>query len=225
MHGRRNGFLAYDRLQHFALSWRLFLMRRILIAAGLLLGLSMPAWAVCPTPLTAKDASGTTQNLSTTVDGAGSCLANVVIEDKGGTNQATVKAASTAPAATDTAIVVSLSPNSAGLSVSATNSVAINISTATTTQLVALVSGKAIYVTGWDVISGGTGNITLEYGTGTACATGTQVLTGAYNLAAQAGISKGSGVGAMLFVPAGDALCAVTSAAVQMSGSLSYTQF
>jgi hypothetical protein len=67
--------------------------------------------------------------------------------------------------------------------------------------------------------------MTFEYGTGTACATGTTVLTGPYNLTAQAGIAKGSGLGPVLVVPVGDALCVLTSAAVQMSGSVSYTQF
>jgi len=104
-------------------------------------------------------------------------------------------------------------------------SVAINISTATTTQLVALSAGQAIYVTAYNVIAGGTGNITLVYGTGSNCGTGTTSLTGAYNLTAQAGVAFGSGVGAVLVVPAGNALCATTSAAVQMSGSVAYAQF
>ena len=104
-------------------------------------------------------------------------------------------------------------------------SVPINISTATTTQLVAAIAGKAIYVTAWDVIAAGTGSITLEYGTGSSCGAGTTPLTGAYGLAAQFGIAKGNGLGPMLVVPAGNALCALTSAAVQMSGSVSYTQF
>jgi hypothetical protein len=109
--------------------------------------------------------------------------------------------------------------------VQADNSVAINISTATTTQIVALSSGKKIYVVAWDVVAGGTGAITLEYGTGSNCGAGTTMLTGAYPLTAQNGIAKGGGLGAVLVVPAGNALCALTSAAVQMSGSVAYTQF
>jgi hypothetical protein len=100
----------------------------------------------------------------------------------------------------------------------------INVSTSTTTQIVALVSAKAIYVTGFDVIAAGTGNITFEYGTGSNCGTGTTVLTGAYNLTAQAGLARG-GAGVVWKIPASNALCVVTSAAVQMSGSVSYTQF
>lgn len=108
--------------------------------------------------------------------------------------------------------------------VQAEHSVPINISTGTTTQLIALVTSAKIYISSWDVIANGTGNIELEYGTGSNCGTGTTALTGNYNLTAQAGISKGGGLGSILVVPAGNALCALTSAAVGMAGSVSYTQ-
>ena len=109
--------------------------------------------------------------------------------------------------------------------IQADKSVAINVSTATTTSLVGLSGTTKIYVTSFDVVAGGTGNITFEYGTGANCGTGTTPLTGAYNLTAQSGLSKGSGLGPVLVIPAGNALCVLTSAAVQMSGSVSYTQF
>jgi hypothetical protein len=104
-------------------------------------------------------------------------------------------------------------------------SVALSIATATTTQLVALSGSTAIYITSYDVMAGGTGNITFEYGTGTNCGTGTTVLTGAYPLTAQAGVSKGNGAAMVLKVPAGNALCALTSASVQYSGSITFQQF
>ncbi len=110
-------------------------------------------------------------------------------------------------------------------SVQASNSVPINISTSTTTQLIALQTNQTLYITSWDVMAGGTGNFTLEYGTGSSCGTGTTVLTGAYPLIAQAGISKGNGLGPVLIVPPGNALCALTDANVQYSGSVSYVQF
>ena len=109
--------------------------------------------------------------------------------------------------------------------IQASSSVVISISTATTTELVALSASKSIFVTSWDIIAGGTGNFTLVYGSGTNCGTGTTSLTGAYPLTAQAGISKGTGTGVVLIVPKGKALCATTSQAVQMSGSVSYVQF
>lgn len=119
---------------------------------------------------------------------------------------------------------VASSGNMVGL-IQADNSAAISVSTATTTQLVALSAGKKIYVTSYDVVAGGTGNITFEYGTGSSCGTGTTALTGAYNLVANSGISKGGGLGPVLVIPASNALCVLTSAAVQMSGSAAYTQF
>jgi hypothetical protein len=117
--------------------------------------------------------------------------------------------------------------NSGGSLVQATSSTVINIASATTMQLVAGVSGRKIYVTAWDVIAGGSGTITLEYGTQTTspCDTGTTPLTGPYPLIAQAGLAKSSGLSPVFVVPAGAQLCARTSAAVQMSGSVSYAQF
>jgi len=104
-------------------------------------------------------------------------------------------------------------------------SVAITISTATTTKLVDGVSGKQIYVTAVDIISAGTGNIQFISGTGATCGTGTANVTGNYNLTAQVGFTKGTGNGALWVVPAGANLCAVTSAGVGMPGSLSYAIF
>ncbi len=115
--------------------------------------------------------------------------------------------------------------------IQASKSVAITIAAATTTELVALSAAttnsaaKAIYVTNFNFMAAGTNNVTLVYGTGTACATGQVALTGAYPLIAQAGISAGVGVGPVLIVPQGNALCITTSGSGQLSGSVSYVQF
>lgn len=108
-------------------------------------------------------------------------------------------------------------------------SVPIAISTATTTELIAKPTctspGGAtcqIYVTAYEVMAAGTGNIKFVYGTGTACGTGQTDLTGNYNLVAQTRIEHGAGFGPVWVLPAGNALCAVTSAAVGMAGSVSY---
>lgn len=133
---------------------------------------------------------------------------------------------STGSAAPSTGVYVAgiSSGNLTGI-VQADGSVAISVSTATTTQLVALASSKKIYVTAFDIVVAAADNITLEYGTGSSCGTGTTTLTGAWNFAANGGISKGGGLGPVYVVPASNALCMVTSAAVQASGSVSYTQF
>lgn len=156
---------------------------------------------------------------------AGTAVIGHVIADSGSTTAVTALPA--LPAGTNTlGATYSFQGSSGNVLPAATSASApINVSTATTTQLVALSAGKLIHVTSYDVIAGGTGNITFEYGTGTNCGTGTTILTGAYNLAAQAGIAKGNGLGDVLVVPSGNALCVLTSAAVQMSGSVSYAQY
>lgn len=109
--------------------------------------------------------------------------------------------------------------------IQASASVPISIATNTITQIVALSGSTKIYVTSFDFLSAGTANFKFVYGTGTDCGTGTTDLTGLYNLTAQSGVAKGSGQGPILVVPAGKALCVSDNAAVQISGSVSYTQF
>lgn len=106
-----------------------------------------------------------------------------------------------------------------------TNSIPITISTATTTLLVTGIAGKSIYVTAVDVIAAGTGNIQFIAGTGATCAGTPANITGNYNLIAQVGFTKATGNGVVWVVPQGFNLCAVTSAAVGMPGSLSYAIF
>jgi len=53
-------------------------MKKLLVAACLVI-LPATSWAVCPNPLTVKDAAGATQNISTTNDGSGNCQSAVVI--------------------------------------------------------------------------------------------------------------------------------------------------
>ena len=101
----------------------------------------------------------------------------------------------------------------------------IDISTASTTVLVPLSGSTQIRVTAFDVIAGGTGNFRLVSGAGSLCATSQANVTGNYNLTAQAGIAKGNGGGVLFILPAGHGLCAITSAAVNMAGSVSAAQF
>jgi len=101
-----------------------------------------------------------------------------------------------------------------------TASVPIAMPTAGTVQLVAAVSGAAIYVTDWDVVAGGTGTFQLEYGTGANCSLQMNALTGAYPTVAQFGRA---GVG-HLFIPAGNALCIMTTGAAAAQGFVAYVQ-
>lgn len=109
--------------------------------------------------------------------------------------------------------------------IQASTSKAISIAAATTTEIIPLATGANIYVTAFDLVGGGAGNVTLVYGTGTNCGTGTTALTGAYPLAAQTVLTKGNGLGPLFVIPPGNALCVTTSATAQVSGSVSYVQF
>jgi hypothetical protein len=106
-----------------------------------------------------------------------------------------------------------------------TATIPVVITTATTTLLVTGVVNQRVYVTAIDIVAAGTGNIQFIAGTGATCGTGTVNITGNYNLTAQTGFSKGTGNGAVWALPLGFSLCAVTSAAVGMPGSIAYAIF
>lgn len=104
-------------------------------------------------------------------------------------------------------------------------SVALTMNTATTTQIVAAVAGQRIYVVQWNIVAAGTTTVTWVTGTGANCATNQTSLTGGYQLTAQTGAVVGTGNGAVLVVPLGQALCLTNSAGVAIPGSLAYAIF
>lgn len=104
-------------------------------------------------------------------------------------------------------------------------SVAISTSSSGYTQLVALSGSTVIHVCGFNVMAGGTTNVSLAYGTGSSCGTGTTALTGAYPLIAQTGLAVGNGGATQMKTAAGNALCVNNSAAVAIAGFLTYVQF
>ena len=127
-----------------------------------------------------------------------------------GVNSITVKAASTAAAAADTAQVIALTPNGGNPCQNPSTSI-VGISGASSgtalVQLVALSGTTKIYVCSaiLTTVSGTSPTYSLKYGTGTACATGTTTLVGQ---------SAASAAGAVFFYPdnpfitaAGTALC------------------
>ena len=124
---------------------------------------------------------------------------------------------------------VAASTNGAVSLVQGAASVAISATTSGTVQLVALSSGKAIYVTHVHVIAAASAGFALVYGTGTNCGTGTTYLDGASGntmaFTANSGYSAGVGLGPVYVVPSGNALCAVFSTTANYAGSLTYSQF
>ena len=113
------------------------------------------------------------------------------------------------------------------------SSVPINISSATTTQLVALSGTTTIYVCGFNATAGAGTNpsFQLEYGTGGTCATGPTALTGAMatgvtvSTTAPGPIFYAGPDATVLKTPAGQGLCAVTGGTTpNFQGYLTYVQ-
>ena len=112
------------------------------------------------------------------------------------------------------------------------NSVVINQSSATTTQLIALSGTTRIYVC--HVLVNQIGAATAPtfkfvYGTGASCGSGTTNLTGAISGSATAGVPTntnfgGNGVGYVFSTPAGQALCITTTTTQAQTGVLTYLQ-
>lgn len=116
---------------------------------------------------------------------------------------------------------------------SAKLSAPISFSTATTTQIVGLVSGQKIYPCGVmltaNADSSGIFTFQWEYGTGASCGTGTTTLSGPLKQnSTNANNSYGFNGGTFLNVPSSQALCIVTvqisGAVINLNGVLSYIQ-
>lgn len=96
-------------------------------------------------------------------------------------------------------------------------------STSGSTELKALTSGRSIYICGYSIIAGGTVNVKLIYGTGTACATGSNNMTPAFQLTAQAGLVDGSPFYRGLKTASANALCINTSAGIAVQAIVYYS--
>lgn len=108
---------------------------------------------------------------------------------------------------------------------------AINISTATTTQLIAPLSGAPVYVCGMVLNQvNGTGSLALEYGTGTTCGTGTTAMTGTIFAATTSSGTTNTTVNSskdqpsMAVAPNSNAVCALSTGTIQQSGWITYVQ-
>jgi hypothetical protein len=111
----------------------------------------------------------------------------------------------------------------------AKSSIPINLSSAATTQLVALSGTTSIYVCGFVLTDTGVTTATtiqLEYGTGSTCGTGTTALTGTFaqSLLTSAIVVNVAG-GTQIKAPSGNALCAVVAGTTpSIQGYLTYVQ-
>ena len=104
----------------------------------------------------------------------------------------------------------------------AKSSVSVAISTATTTQIVAISGTKATYVCGGTLVFGASTTAQFEYGTSTNC-TGTNALTGV--MSPGTGTTVGlSGDGTRFGAPASNGLCVVSTGTGGIEGYISYVQ-
>lgn len=116
--------------------------------------------------------------------------------------------------------------NNVGTGIPITNQTAdINISSAVTQQIIPATSSKVNYITHIHIIVGGASNVSIVYGTGSNCASSQQTIDGPLPLTASTGYSAGSGVGAVLVIPSGQAVCITSSSAVQLGGAVSWTTY
>lgn len=103
----------------------------------------------------------------------------------------------------------------------AKSSVSVGITTATTTQLVALAANKKVYVCHFGASLGASTTVALEYGTGSTCGTGTTVLSGA--IAGAGTIDLGFG-GTVASNAVSNALCALSTGTGGIQGVLTFVQ-
>lgn len=112
-----------------------------------------------------------------------------------------------------------------GPPIKCTNKAIYAASSSGSTEMVAAVTGRTIYVCGYTVFSGGTSNVKFVSGTATNCASTAADMTPAYAFIAQTGIVDGSSFNRGLIAPVSNALCINSSAAVAVSAIVYYSQF
>lgn len=92
------------------------------------------------------------------------------------------------------------------------------------TQIIPAITGQRIYLTNITIHPAATSVVTLSYGTGTNCGTGTTVFYGPATFQAGESVYDGNGAGAIFAVPVSNAVC-ITIATAVAPGWISYDQF
>ena len=104
----------------------------------------------------------------------------------------------------------------------ATPSVPVRIATATTTNVIAGVTGSRTFLTVIDLHAGAADNVSLEYGDDASCTNPHEVA--AWNFSAGDGDVEGNGTGTILYIPSGKYTCLVTSSTGPLTGHITYAQ-
>lgn len=155
-----------------------------------------------------------------------------------GTTPVNVATGNNAPTVGQAALVVAQSPNGDPCQTPAVTKLSkpVSVTSATTTQLVAISGSTSIYVCGFSlsmppsITSAAT--FAFEYGTGSNCGTGTTTLTGTIgnqNGALAAGppvpYTGGGSIGTEFSTPSAQALCVVTTGTnLDLQGYVTYVQ-
>lgn len=208
-------------------------MKRILLALGLIV-MASQAHAVCSQiPLNVKDASSNTVAMSSATAADGNCKTYI---DADTSSQLHSDLTAAIPAGSNLIgkVTINDGTNSATVNPCAIvtpTSVPVNISTATTTRIIAPSASNKTYICSMFLIAAGTQNVGIVEGTGGTCGTGTAGVIGGTtaatgpNLTAQAGFTLGNGLGAVAATAGTNVdFCLITSAAVQLSGVVTYVQ-
>jgi hypothetical protein len=161
------------------------------------------------------------QAITSSIPAGSNVIGGVKVYDAGGSIDATVKAASTAAAGTDTSLVVQNSPL-----VSEACPLSINISQTATTQIITGTASQKIHFCAIFLISATAQGWTLEEGTGTTCAASTAYLIGGsggtVSLAANGGSSSVAERPWLISKTAADNICLAQSGSGNISGVITY---
>lgn len=100
----------------------------------------------------------------------------------------------------------------------------ISETTGATNEIVALNGSDLIYVCSYKFVTTAANSLNWTRGTGTDCATGTTAIEGAQPYGANGGVAEDGGGAPLFVVPAGNALCLVSSTATAHGGRVSYVR-
>lgn len=103
-------------------------------------------------------------------------------------------------------------------------SVVFGSTTIAITKIISAISGQSIYLTQVTIKPANTSVVTLSYGSGTNCGTGTQVFYGPVTFGAAESVYLGNGAGALFVVPQSKDVCATVATAIA-PGWISYSMF
>lgn len=107
-----------------------------------------------------------------------------------------------------------------------TSTAYLDMTSNTTTQVVALSGTTVIYVCSYAIVTNGTTTVKLVGGTGSNCASSQAQLTPNYDFTTQTGINRVAGAGNIVTkTAAGAALCVTNGQAVNAHIEISFAQF